>query len=101
MQNVEVFGRSRECVVVLDEGMDMGFRIMGYLKKGKGRQTWMFSATVGKAWVEGVAREVMRQGKWEYVDCVGKGEERDVHGHVRQVNTFVDGGGMGSVFQGE
>ena len=99
----EVFGRSGECVVVLDEGdtlMDMGFRseveaIMGYLKKGEGRQTWMFSATVGKG-VEGVAREVMRRGKWEYVDCVGKGEERDVHGHVRQVNTVVDGGGMGS-----
>lgn len=101
----EVFGRSGECVVVLDEAdtlLDMGFRsdvdaIVGNLKRGTvGKQTWMFSATVGKG-VEGIVRESMRKGNWEYVDCVGRGEEKDVHAHVRQVHTVVgDGGGMGA-----
>ena len=101
----DVFGRSGECVVVLDEGdtlLDMGFRsdveaIVGHLKKGSvGKQTWIFSATVGKG-VEGIVRETMRKGNWEYVDCVGRGEEKDVHAHVRQLHTVIgDGGGMGA-----
>lgn len=103
----EVFGRSGNCVVVLDEAdtlLDMGFRkdveaITEYLKQGRGaegKQTWLFSATVGKG-VEGIVRQVMRPGKWEYVDCVGQNDEKDVHGHVRQMHTIVgDGGGMGA-----
>jgi ATP-dependent RNA helicase MSS116 len=103
----EVFGKSGDCVVILDEAdtlLDMGFRsdveaILGNLKKGngaEGKQTWMFSATVNRS-VEKIVGEVMRKGKWEYVDCVGRGEERDVHSHVKQVHTVVgDGGGMGA-----
>ena len=103
----EVFGRSGDCVVVLDEGdtlLDMGFRsdvesIVGNLKKGRGgegKQTWMFSATVGRG-VESIVRESMRKERWEYVDCVGRSEEKDVHSHVRQVHTVIgDEGGMGA-----